>query len=99
MRILDEVEVVEAVVPCLEPNLKRIKNQKLGPQWTTSHSSIQLFSVMEFALLTVILPDVFSSIPPCGIFFSFPFFINNPVSSPSPENIHGRCWLFPVTLG
>jgi hypothetical protein len=57
------------MVPCLEPNLKRIKNQKLGPQQTTAPCYIQLFSVMEFTLVTVILPDVLSSIPPCGIFF------------------------------
>ena len=53
---------------------------------------------MEFTLVSVILPDVLSSITPCGIFFPFLFSITNPVSSPPFANIHASCWLSLVTL-
>jgi len=44
---------------------------------------------MEFALVILILPEVLSSITPCGIFSPFLLFITNPISSPSSENILG----------
>ena len=42
--------------------------------------------------------DVLSSITPCGISFPFLFFITNPDSSSSSEDIHTSCWLSVVTL-
>ena len=50
------------------------KNQKFSPYWTTALCSIQPFSATEFTPLSVILPDVLSSITACGIFLPFLFF-------------------------
>ena len=44
------------------------------------------------------VPDVLSSITPCGISFPFLFFITNPDSSSSSEDVCASCWLSVVTL-
>jgi hypothetical protein len=48
---------ISAMVSCLEPILKRIKNQKLGQCWTTTLSSTVPFeSILQAMLCVTYLP-------------------------------------------